>query len=138
IPDALSDLLGLGLDDIPEALGGFASGALEGARGMTSPLDMLSLGAPGLAGLTGRSFKVAAPFADDAMRMCRQAFDLVDDAPVPQSMPSMGDVDAIIGDSRRMMARVPNATGQMRRPGQGAMSGLQSARPRPPMPPEFV
>lgn len=132
IPGAIGDLMESGLENPLEALNGFASGALEGMRGMTTPLDAASLMAPGALGLVGR----AGRMADDGVRMGRQAFDVIEDIPTPQSMPSMNDADDLIGDLMRQMAKTPSATGQMRRPGMGAAQGLESARPQ--MPAEFT
>lgn len=134
IPGALSDLMDSGLENPLEALGGFASGALEGVRGMTTPLDMASIAAPGALGLVGK----LGSSADDAVRMGRQAFDVIDDIPMAQAPVSMSDADDLIGDLMRQMAKTPSATGQMRRPGQVAAQGLESARPAPQMPAEFT
>lgn len=121
IPDVAS-----GLWNHPgETLRGGLSGALEGMRSLTSPAMLAQLGL--MAGGAGAA-RAAAPAAEDAVQMGRQAFDVVDHIPVPQSMPSMPDVDAVLGDAYRQMAKVPNATGQLRRPmAQG-----------PQLPPEFV
>jgi hypothetical protein len=126
LPGAFRDLMDGGMENPMETMGGFASGAMEGLRGMTTPLDALSLMAPGALGLLGR----AGGAVDDGVRMGRQAFDVVEDLPRPQSMPSMQDADDLIGDLQRNMARVPNATGQMRRP--------SFQQPPAQMPPEFV
>jgi hypothetical protein len=119
-----------------EALGGFASGALEGARGMTTPLDAAAvLPFGGVARALG---KTAAP-----MRRTMQAFDVVDDIPTPQIQPGQGEVTDLLWDLQNRLGGIPQATGQMRRPSTQAgspMAGLRSAAPRSTIAPspEFV
>ena len=58
-------------------------------------------------------------------RPAASTIDIVDDIPVRQMAPSMGDVDALTGDLRRNLARVPSAA---RKPLQGVPSDtLESA-----------
>lgn len=137
LPGALRDIAGNVGQHPLETLGGFASGALEGMRGFTSPMDLVLAAAPGA--LAGRGAGMVAEGALEAAprlaKMGRQAFDVVEDLPIRQVMPSMDDVAALGGDLKRNLAKIPNATGQMRRPGN-PLAGLQSARPE--LPPEFV
>jgi hypothetical protein len=143
LPEALPDILGGAMNHPMESARGFASGALEGARGLTSPASLAGIMtalAPAVKGLSmgGRLGGVA----DDATRMGQQTLDVVDDLPTPQIKPSMGDVDAVIGDSMRQQARVPNATGRYRHPSGNPVDGLAAARSSntaaASLPPEFV
>lgn len=129
LPAAIMDILGSGVENPGATLGGFASGALEGARRFTSPLDALSM-LP-MAGAMGAAGKAAGQFGDDAVRMGRQAFDLVDDIPPAQAMPSFDDVAALGGDLQRNLAKIPSA-GQ--RPPVGAPTPALGGN----LPAEFV
>ncbi len=87
---------------------GFLSGATEGAgklaSDMTSPLSlaMTALGAGGARALgsAGKSiYKAAGP-----------TMDLIEEAPaIKQVMPAMDDVNSLIGDLARNLAKVPSA-----------------------------
>lgn len=78
---------------------GFGAGALEGLRGFTSPLSLASMAAPALGAFrgAGRVASKAAP-----------TLDVVEPSVVKQVAPAIDDVDALIGDMQRNLARVPN------------------------------
>ena len=79
---------------------GFGAGALEGLRGLTTPLDLAAMASgPALGALRG---------AMGASKAIAPTMDLIEANPVRQVAGSMDDVDAVIGDARRMMAKVPN------------------------------
>lgn len=92
-------------------LRGFGAGALQGARTLTSPLDIATLPIPGMKGLGGLGKAGGA-----VSRMVKPTMDIIEDIPVKQVAGSMDDVEAIIADSRRMMAknlpRTPRAPAQ--------------------------
>lgn len=144
VPGALGDI-GSGLVNHPlETLGGGLSGALEGARSLTTPASMMAaMPALGVAGRLGRFGRGAALSelgagpADDAVRMVGQ----IDDIPFPQRAPSMPEVDELAGQLSQNLSRIPNATGKLRRPG-APMAGLDAATSARPnyasMPPEFT
>lgn len=93
------------LDRSPMAarLGGFGAGALEGARSLTTPLNMAGMiGGPALGALKG--VRGARQLASKMTPM----MDIVEDIPTPQVAPSMDDVGALIGDMQRNLARVPS------------------------------
>jgi hypothetical protein len=129
IPDALRDIAGNITEHPLDMLGGFASGAMEGMRGEVNPLNVAGLAMPGLLGAM-RGASVADDLARPAIQYGRQAFDTVERIPPRQVMPSADDVSALTGDLQRNLAKVPSATGQIRRPG--------FQQPRNPMPAEFV
>ena len=134
VPGALADIAE-NIGEYPmETLGGFASGAMGGAAEQINPANLAGLAIPALRGV----FPRGGAMLDDVARAMpeqpaygRQKFDVVEPRPPAQVNPSMDDVDAIIADSRRRQARVPQATGWYRGP------GAQTASARN-MPPEFV
>lgn len=90
---------------------GFGAGALEGMRGLTTPLDLAAVAMPmagraisGLKGMmgAGRAAQAAGP-----------TMDIIEQNPIKQVAGSMGDVESLIGDMRRNMARVPQAGSKM-------------------------
>ena len=145
IPGALQDLAGLGLGDIPEAAGGFLSGALEGARGMTTPIDAASLAVPGALGAVGALGRTA-PVVSQLARRAAPTLDILEDIPLRQIQPNAQVVDELVTGLGQRMREIPQATGRIRRPGQNpAMQALEQApSPRPMAPqapppgPEFV
>lgn len=140
IPGALKDLAGLGLEQAPEAIGGFLSGALEGARGMTTPVEIGAAMVPG--GALARGLGKAAPAAASAARRTAPTIDILEDVPLRQIEPGMQAVDELITGLGQRMKEIPQATGRIRRPGQSspAVQALESTpAPRPTAPsPEFV
>lgn len=140
IPGALRDLAGLGLEQAPEAIGGFLSGALEGARGMTTPVEIGAAMVPG--GALARGLGKAAPAAASAARRAAPTIDILEDVPLRQIEPGMQAVDELITGLGQRMKEIPQATGRIRRPGQSspAVQALESTpAPRPTAPsPEFV
>ena len=120
-----------GLQDTPAwaRIKGFGSGALEGLRQQTSPLNLgaaavsaLPMGAM-LQGLRGASQIGRIPGV--ARGLARITPDLVEAAPVArQVMPAAEDVSALMGQMRYNMAKIP-------RPG----AGPTQMRPNPPMDP---
>ena len=132
VPEALGDIAG-NLTEYPlEMLGGFASGALEGARGELNPINIAGLALPGLVGAArgiGAADDIARAGAS-IPKYGRQAFDVVENIPPRQINPSMGDIEAIVGDARRQMARVPNATGRYRGPGAPTQAPTPEFVPR--------
>ncbi len=127
---AIPEVLSSAFEHPAETAGGFASGALEGLRSLTSPAALAGMAGGLIAPAVGRMGGLGRAFSGPADDVARQAFDVVDQVPVPQVKPSMGDVNAVIGDARRQMAKVPNATGTYR--GPGAPSATRG------MPPEFT
>ena len=82
---------------------GFGAGALEGLRGMTTPMDLAGMAAGGagaLASRFGRAGRVATRMAP--------TLDVIEDVPVQQIAPAMDDVDSLLGDLQRNLAKVPN------------------------------
>lgn len=140
IPGALRDLAGLGLEQAPEAIGGFLSGALEGARGMTTPVEIGAAMVPG--GALARGLGKAAPAAASMARRAAPTIDILEDVPLRQIEPGMQAVDELITGLGQRMKEIPQATGRIRRPGQSspAVQALESTpAPRPTAPsPEFV
>lgn len=137
IPDALRDLAGLGLEDIPEAAGGFLSGALEGARGMTTPLDAAALAAPGALGAVGALGRTA-PVVSQIAKRAAPTIDILEDVPLRQITPNAQVVDELVTGLGQRMREIPQATGRIRRPGQNpAIQALeQQPAPRPMQPPQ--
>lgn len=140
IPGALRDLAGLGLEQAPEAIGGFLSGALEGARGMTTPVEIGAAMVPG--GALARGLGKAAPAAASMARRAAPTIDILEDVPLRQIEPGAQAVDELITGLGQRMKEIPQATGRIRRPGQSspAVQALESTpAPRPTAPsPEFV
>lgn len=140
IPGALKDLAGLGLEQAPEAIGGFLSGALEGARGMTTPVEIGAAMVPG--GALARGLGKAAPAAASAARRAAPTIDILEDVPLRQIEPGAQAVDELITGLGQRMKEIPQATGRIRRPGQSspAVQALESTpAPQSTAPsPEFV
>lgn len=84
-------------------LGGFGAGAMEGMRGMTSPLDIAGALFPAIKGL-----RVGAGAAKAAGRLA-PTLDLVEGPIIKQVAPAADDVADLIGDMQRNMARVPTS-----------------------------
>lgn len=88
-------------------LQGFGAGALGGLAGMTSPMDIAGMAAgPALGALKnlGRGAQAASRMAP--------TLDVVEPNVVRQVAPALDDVDSLIGDMRRNLARVPNSRAQ--------------------------
>ena len=85
------------------SLRGFIQGASEGAGGlvddMTSPFSLM-MSAAGLPWLKGA--------ARGAKSLAGPTMDLIDSPAVRQILPKMDDVDSLIGDMQRNLARLPN------------------------------
>lgn len=81
---------------------GFGSGALEGLRGLTSPISLAGM-------LPGGAVAKLASAAPKAARMMGPTMDLLDATPVRQMMPAMDDVNALIGSMKYNLAKVPSA-----------------------------
>lgn len=92
-------------------LQGFGAGAIEGLRGMTSPMNLAMSAIPALGALrgAGRVAKAAGP-----------TLDLVEPSVIKQVAPAMDDVDSLIGDMQRNLARVPNRRPPMETLGEQA------------------
>lgn len=137
---ALSDLSGLSLGDLPEAAGGFLSGALEGGRNLTSPSNLAAM-LPAVG-----AFRGLGKVAPRAAQAAETTIDYLDNIPTPQISPGMGEARDLMWELQENMNKVPNATGQMRRPSVPSLSGgpnpaqgLQSAAPKRAIPsPEFA
>ena len=82
---------------------GFGAGALEGLRGMTTPLDLAGMAAGGMGALASRMGRGARGVGRAA-----NSFDLVEPGVVQQVAPVMDDVDSLIGDLQRNLAKVPS------------------------------
>lgn len=121
IPAALADIWGnLGQGETDLAMqGGFVSGALEGLRNLTSPLDALSVAAPGLVGMLGRGAGAAGRVMARPAGAAMRTLDRIEDLPIPQRAPTASYADEMVRELQGNLASVPNATGQMRRPAVG-------------------
>ena len=103
--DAL-DAPALERSPIEARLRGFGAGAMEGLRGMTSPLELAGIAAGGAGGVlkglgrTGGAVSKASKMAP--------TLDVVEPRAVNQVAPAMDDVESLIGDLKRNLARVPN------------------------------
>lgn len=104
----------LGRSPMAARMRGFGAGAMEGMRGMTDPLSLASMAMPGLGALKGmgRAGQMAAKAAP--------TIDLVEPAAVRQVAPGMDDVNALIGDMQRNLARVPKRPKPMETLGERA------------------
>ena len=78
---------------------GFGAGALQGLAGLTTPMNigMAALPAAGAMMRGGQAAKRLAP-----------TLDLIDTPMPKQVAPAMDDVNSLIGDLRRNLAKVPN------------------------------
>ena len=88
-------------------LRGFGAGALEGLRGLSSPMA--------LAGMlpAGRLATTAARGAQGLSRAipaAARAFDMVDTPGVTQMLPDAGDADALVGALRYGLAKAPQGS----------------------------
>lgn len=129
IPGALKDLAGLGLEQAPEAIGGFLSGALEGARGMTTPVEIGAAMVPG--GVLARGFGKAVPAATSMARRAAPTIDILEDVPLRQIEPGAQAVDELIAGLGQRMKEIPQATGRIRRPGSPAVQALEQTPSAP-------
>jgi hypothetical protein len=117
------------LDQSPFMAGlkGFGSGALEGLRGQTSPLNLAGIAAmmiPG-AGLVGRGAKAASEVPEALSGLANITPDLVEAAPaVKQVMPTAQDALDLGGLLRHNLAKVPNAASKAV---EGPLKGLGAA-----------
>lgn len=87
---------------------GFLSGAIEGAGNvasdMTSPLSLAS----GALGTVARGAKSIYNTGKTVSKLAQPTMDLIEEAPaVKQIMPGMDDVNSILGDLARNLAKVP-------------------------------
>ena len=107
---------------------GFGAGALEGLRGLTSPLS--------LAGMVplGRAASMAPRAVQGLSRAIQRGgptLDLVEDAPaVAQAMPNMGAVDDMIGALRYNLAKIPGKAGPRTPPTETLGTQLAEFTPR--------
>ena len=92
---------------------GFGAGALEGLRGMTTPLDVAGLVGGGAMGMMGRGAKAMG-------KVINPGLDLIESVPVRQIAPAIDDVNSLIGDMQRNLARVPNRRPTMETLGERA------------------
>ena len=78
---------------------GFGAGALQGLAGMSTPLNIGMAAMPAMGAMMrgGQAAKRLAP-----------ALDLIDTPTPKQVMPGADDVNALIGDLRRNLAKVPS------------------------------
>lgn len=83
----------------------FAVGALDALRDLSSPVGLGSLALGGGGGMALRGLSRAAPRAAQALSSLTP--DLVEAPSIRQVMPQMDEVNALIGDMRRNLARVP-------------------------------
>lgn len=122
IPAALADIWGnLGQGETDLAMqGGFVSGALEGLRNLTTPLD--ALGLAGFGNSIGTAAKMAAPALARPMAAAGRTLSRIDDLPIPQRGPTASYADNMMQELQGNLASVPNATGQMRRPAVGNLT----------------
>ena len=120
---------------------GFGSGALEGLKGLMGQDDIVGLPVMGMAAGMGAKMLGRAPRVG---RMAGPTLDLLENAPVKQVTGAgmLDDVNAVIGDMRYNLAKVPQAgtrANAMRNmphefqlpPGEQAMEGLKQAVPDP-------
>lgn len=93
------------LDQSPEEaqLRGFGSGALEGLRSLTSPINLAGM-------LPGGAAAKLLKFAPRAARAMGPSMEVLEDLPgVAQAMPSMDEVTSLLGGMKQNLARVPQA-----------------------------
>jgi hypothetical protein len=95
---------------------GFGAGALEGLRGMTTPLDLagfaaggIGAGARGIRGLMGAGRAAEAVGGiGRAARAAEPTLDVIENIPTPQQIPGAGEVDDLINELHRNLSRVPS------------------------------
>lgn len=90
---------------------GFGAGAMEGMRQLATPLNMGMMAAgPAIGMMRG---------AKAASKVINPGFDLIEANPVAQITPAMDDVNALIGDLQRNLAKIPKRRPQMETLGEG-------------------
>jgi hypothetical protein len=118
---------------------GFGAGAIEGAADQLNPLNIIASLVPGYRAVrgawgigkgaqaaagVGRAVEGAAAGGRAIERAAAPTLDIIEHAPVKQIAPALDDVDALIGDMTRNLAKIrpaTRATGHM--PGLGPASG---------------
>lgn len=106
---------GLNTSPTSAMLKGFGAGALQGLRSLSTPLSIAGMVAPGVGDAIA-----PAEAAGSLMQVAGPTMDLVEPASVAQSLPSMGDTDALIGQMKYNLAKIPNSA-------SAAVQGLNSA-----------
>lgn len=93
-------------------LRGFGAGALEGLRGLTSPLSLASMLPVGrAASMAPRAIQALSktiPGVPPRLMAAERAFDVVDDLPISQVLPNMGAGDDMVGALRYGLAKAPH------------------------------
>jgi hypothetical protein len=120
-------------------LRGFGAGATQGAAEQLNPLNIIASLVPGYRAVrgawgigkgaqaaagVGRAVEGATAGAGALERAAAPTLDIIEHAPVKQIMPAIDDVDSLVGDMTRNLAKIrptARATGHM--PGLGPASG---------------
>lgn len=91
-------------------LRGFGAGAMEGVRSMTDPLSIASFAIPGMHSLMGAA-RGAEGIAGGvrAAKALAPTMDLIESPAVRQVAPAIDDVESLVGDLRRNLARIPSS-----------------------------
>ncbi len=116
-------------------IAGFGAGALEGLRGLTTPLDLAGMAAGAAGGARSAMGRMAPYVAETASSSpyMKPLAQVVEGAQkVGQRLPNMGEVDDIIGGMKYNLAKVPSSLGsetgkispEMAILGGGAAAGL--------------
>jgi hypothetical protein len=92
-------------------LRGFGAGAMEGLRGLTSPLNLAAMAIPGGRGARG-VLGAAEEAGPSLMRGAEE---------VGQVMPSMGDVEGLLGQMRNNLRHVPMSAEKVAQGGAEAL-----------------
>ncbi len=107
-------------------LRGFGAGAVQGLRDSITPANMLmALTGTGAANAVGQAARAGSNVGRAVSRVARPTLDIIEDIPVRQVKPAMDDVDSLIGDLSRNLAKIPSKGGRMPGPPKPATAGMR-------------
>ncbi len=90
---------------IQGGLAGMTQGAGNVMSDMTSPANIIGMAA----GPMGKVMSGMGKAAPAIAKVAKPAMDIVENIPKRQIMPAMGDVEALLGDMARNMAKIPKS-----------------------------